>query len=128
MVPASMARIPNFANRLALLRRQRADAADLNPDRTEIRKAAQRKRRNGKLTADRASLLQRARVAEKATNSFTTMRVPSKISDRRAIVPRNSDHPSHRREHPAENLLQADTETSIPMCRKPVVRPAHASR
>ena len=48
IVPASIARMPSFASSRISIRRERADAADLHSDRTEIRKAAQRKRRDGK--------------------------------------------------------------------------------
>ena len=61
IVPASIARMPNFASSPRLIRSQRADAADLNSNRTEIRKAAQRKRRDRK----RARIERRLHRAER---------------------------------------------------------------
>ena len=43
IVPASMARIPSRASSASLIGSERADAADLNADRAEIRETAQRK-------------------------------------------------------------------------------------
>ena len=46
IVPRNIARMPSRARSSRLIRRQRADAADLNADGTEIRKAAQRECRD----------------------------------------------------------------------------------
>ena len=97
------------------LGRERADAADLNPDRAEVREAAQRERGDGERDAGRALPFIGPRCAY-AMNSLSTMRSPSSASDRAAVVPGHTHDPRDRPEDPAEHRLQRRREPRHSHC------------
>ena len=113
IVPAITARIPRRARSDFRRGRQRADAAHLNRDRAEIRKTAQRVSRDRERVRSRAGSLILPRSMN-AMNSFVTSRSPSRLPDRRAVVPRHAQQPRHRREHSPKNLLHRRRESSRP--------------
>src|SRR5207237_6335632 len=87
------------------VRRERADAADLDADRAEIREAAQRKRADRErlrieLRLERAELRVRDELVERHPRA-------EQVADGGRVAPRHSHPPGHRSEHPSEDLLKA---------------------
>src|SRR5579872_1408553 len=83
-----------FSQLTALLRRERANTADLNPDRTEVRESAKSECGNREAARierglDLPELCERHEFVQHHASA-------EQISDRSRIVPRNSDQPGDR--------------------------------
>src|SRR6266478_1629349 len=102
----------------AALRSERADAANLNADGAEVRKATKRESGDGEgsrieRALQRSELLERNKLIDDHAR-------PKKISDVFTIVPGDADHPGNGSKEPAKDLLEA--------CGKPrdvIMAPTH---
>ena len=101
MVPASMARMPSRARSSLFIRRQRADAADLNSNRAEIREAAQREGGDGKRTRiervlHRAEALERDQFVRSPCAGPADCRSPCNRARERQSPTRRARKPSRK--------------------------------
>src|SRR5947207_6789904 len=89
----------------ALLRRKRADAADLDTDGAEVSEAAESEGGDGE-SARIERAFHGAKLAKR--DKFIDHHArPEQVADLCRVMPGHADQPRHRREDPAENSLQA---------------------
>ena len=98
--------MPEPCQVVTTVRRQRADAADLDADRAEVRKAAQRVGGDGERpriehVLERPEL----RVGDELVQHHARA---EQVADRERVLPRHTHAPGQRREDPAEDLLHAE--------------------
>ena len=97
------------------VRREPADAADLHADRAEVREAAQRERRDReRLRIERRLERTELRVGDELVERHARA---EQVADRRRIAPRHAHRPRDRREHPAEDPLEAQVAAGRRMAR-----------
>ena len=106
------------------IRRQRADAPDLDPNRAEVRESTQGEGRNReRFRIDRLADLAELRVRDKLIERHARA---EQVADRRRVVPRHAHTPRNRREHPSENLLEAQVRESEQVIDERLIK-THAS-